>query len=305
MIATCTLNPSLDYYLEFEDEIDDDKTNRSTLEYYEAGGKGINVSVVLNNLGIPTKAFGFLGGFAKDFYISLLSKYSYIQPNFTYIDGNTRINIKCVGKENISLNAVGPYITHESMENLKAKVLRMNEGDFFVLNGNTQPNLNDDVKEMLKELIGNGVKVIVDTNYDLLKEIVELKPFLIKTTAPELESCYGELDDSKDVAKVAKELHELGAENVVIIYEDEKAVLASSEGMYKCKFVHDEIVNSVGVGDSLVAGFIMNYIRSHDVVDSFRFGAACGSATAYSKSLATREKVDKCYEEVEVKKIDD
>lgn len=305
MIATCTLNPSLDYYLEFEEELEDGKTNRSTLEYYEAGGKGINVSVVLNNLGIPTKAFGFLGGFAKDFYISLLTKYSNIQPNFTYIDGNTRINVKCIGKEEMDLNAVGPYITHESMENLKAKVLRLNEGDFFVLNGNTQPNLNEAVKEMLKELIANGVNVIVDTNVDLLKEIIPLKPFLIKTTAEDLEPFYGELDDSKDVAAVAKKFHEDGAENAVIVYEGEKAVLACAEGTFKCKFVHDEIVNSVGVGDSLVAGFIMNYIRSHDAVDSLRFGAACGSATAYSKSLATREKVDKCYEEVEVKQIDD
>ncbi len=305
MIATCTLNPSLDYYLEFEDEIESDKTNRSTLEYYEAGGKGINVSVVLNNLGVPSKAFGFLGGFVKDYYISLLTKYSNIQPNFTYIDGNTRINIKCLGKDNIDLNAVGPYITQESMENLKAKVLRLNEGDFFVLNGNTQPNLNEDIISLLKELIDNGVKVIVDTNIDLLKEVIKLKPFLVKTTVEELENVYGELDSAKDVAKVAKEFYQNGAEHAVIIYESEKAMMASKEGCFKCKFVYDEIVNSVGVGDSFVAGFIMNYIRSHDAVDSFRFGAACGCATAYSKSLATREKVDKYYEEVEVKEIDD
>lgn len=305
MIATCTLNPSLDYYLEFEEKLGEHITNRSTLEYYEAGGKGINVSVVLNNLGIPSKAYGFLGGFAKDFYISLLSKYSYIEPNFTYIDGNTRINVKCLGKENISLNAVGPYITHESMESLKNKVLRLNEDDFFVLNGNTQPNLNDAVKEMLKELIDMGVKVIVDTNYDLLKDIITLKPFFVKTTVEDLLPFYEKLEKEEDIAKVAKEIHENGAEHSVIVYERDKAIMACESGTYKCKFVYDEIVNSVGVGDSLVGGFIMNYLRSHDAVDSFRFGAACGSATAYSKSFATREKVDKCYEEVEVEKLDD
>lgn len=119
MICTCTMNPSLDYYLEFDENIKNGKLNRSNLEYYEAGGKGINVSIVLNNLGIPTKAFGFIGGFTKDFYISLLAKYENIHPNFTYTDGHTRVNVKLHGKDEVTdIHAMGPYITHEDMQKL-------------------------------------------------------------------------------------------------------------------------------------------------------------------------------------------
>ncbi|MBR2067602.1 MAG: 1-phosphofructokinase family hexose kinase [Solobacterium sp.] len=306
MIVTCTLNPSLDCYMEFNDEIKEGRVNRSVLEYYEAGGKGINVSVVLNNLGVPTKAYGFLGGFVKDFYLSLLSKYERIEPNFTYIEGNTRINLKLIHEDtDTDLNACGPYITDEAMENLRAKVSRLDEGDYFALCGNTQPNLNESVKEMVQELQDAKVKVILATNYDLLITLLDKKPFLVKITDDELHKYYDDLEDAKDYGRIAKELREKGAENVLVVYDNEKTVLSCEMGEFTCKFAHDDVVNSVGVGDSLVAGFLMNYIRSRDVVDSFRFGSACGSATAYSKTLATREKVDTYYQEVEVRKLND
>ena len=123
MICTCTLNPSLDYYLEFSEKVEDGKTNRSDLEYFEAGGKGINISIVLNNLQIPSRAYGFLGGFTRDFYINLLQEYSYIEPNFTYIDGHTRINIKLHDGRDTDLNATGPYINESDMRKLKEKVV--------------------------------------------------------------------------------------------------------------------------------------------------------------------------------------
>ena len=153
MICTCTMNPSLDYYLEFDENIKNGKLNRSNLEYYEAGGKGINVSIVLNNLGIPTKAFGFIGGFTKDFYISLLAKYENIHPNFTYTDGHTRVNVKLHGKDEVTdIHAMGPYITHEDMQKLVKKTESMYEQDYFVLAGNTQEWLIDETEEMLKKL---------------------------------------------------------------------------------------------------------------------------------------------------------
>lgn len=303
MIVTCTLNPSLDCYMEFEDNLELGKTNRSLLEYYEAGGKGINVSVVLNNLGVPSKAFGFLGGFAKDFYISLLTKYNQIQPSFTYIDGNTRINIKCIGDENTDLNANGPYITKENIEALKTKIERLDEGDYFVLSGNTQKYLEEDVEEMMKDLIDENVNVVLDTNHSLIQKMVKYQPFLVKRSVHELEEEY-DVDDTKDVIEIGKKLYEAGAKHVIISEDDETAIFVYEGGTYRAKLVHDDVVNTVGIGDSLVAGFLMQYIRSKDALDSFKFAAACGSATAYSKTLATREKVDKFYEEVELKEIE-
>ena len=303
MIVTCTLNPSLDCYMEFEDDIELGKTNRSNLEYYEAGGKGINVSVVLSNLGVRSKALGFLGGFAKDFYISLLSKYDQIQPNFTYIEGNTRINIKCIEKRYTDINAKGPYITNKDVESLKVKLKKLDEGDYFVLGGNTQDYIQDSIKEIIKEMAEEGVYVVLDTNKSLVEECLEFKPLLIKTTAEELEEQY-DIDDFEDIVKYGKEMYAKGAKNVIVVDKDETVIFVCDKGAYTAKLVHDEVVNNVGLGDSVVAGFIMNYMRSKDVLDSLKFAAACGSATAYSKSFATREKVDKFYDEVEVKEID-
>lgn len=308
MICTCTLNPSLDYYMEFDKGIDgNDAVNRSQLEYYEAGGKGINVSIVLNNLGIPTRTFGFIGGFTKDFYISLLSKYEDIRPNFTYIDGHTRINVKCSAQGQwTDLNASGPYITHEDMENLKRKVATLYSQDYFVLAGHTQEYLVDSVEEMIRNAIKDEVKVVLDTNAELVKKILPCKPFMIKTTANELPMFIdSEVKDEADVIAGAKKLHEAGARYVIVTIQSRTAILVCKEGVYRVPLTRDEkYVSFVGTGDSLIAGFLMNYMRTKDPLDSFRFGASCGSATAYSKGLATREKIDSFYETTKVEKTE-
>lgn len=308
MICTCTLNPSLDYYMEFDKGIDgNDAVNRSQLEYYEAGGKGINVSIVLNNLGIPTRTFGFIGGFTKDFYISLLSKYEDIRPNFTYIDGHTRINVKCSAQGQwTDLNASGPYITHEDMENLKRKVATLYSQDYFVLAGHTQEYLVDSVEEMIRNAIKDEVKVVLDTNAELVKKILPCKPFMIKTTAKELPMFIdSEVKDEADVIAGAKKLHEAGARYVIVTIQSRTAILVCKEGVYRVPLTRDEkYVSFVGTGDSLIAGFLMNYMRTKDPLDSFRFGASCGSATAYSKGLATREKIDSFYETTKVEKTE-
>lgn len=306
MICTCTLNPSLDYYMEFDHALKDGATNRSQLEYYEAGGKGINVSIVLNNLMIPTRAFGFLGGFTRDFYITLLQKYEYIQPNFTYIEGHTRINVKLHDTESdTDLNAAGPYITSGDMENLKSKVARLDLGDYFVLAGASPEYLTKDIVEMLKSTMESGVRVVLDTSPEVIQDCLAAKPFLIKTTPEELAAVAGhELKDRDAVIAAAKDLVSAGAGNVIVVTNKEIAALACSAGVYECPLVRTEkAISMVGTGDALVAGFLMNYLRSNDAVDSFRFGACCGIATAYSKGLATREKIDSFYESTKVEKI--
>ena len=306
MICTCTLNPSLDYYLEFSNKIEKGKTNRSDLEYYEAGGKGINISIVLNNLQIPTRAYGFLGGFTKEFYVNLLQEYSYIEPNFTYVEGHTRINVKLSdGKQITDLNATGPYINETDMKKLSDKVGRLGEGDYFCLAGICTSYLEDDVIRMLEDCIKNGVKVALDTNPRIMSQMLVHKPFLVKFTAEELGNEVKKSLTYEEIVDAAKTTVGAGAQNVLILEGKDKAILASSEGCYECGLLHQEkTVNTVGTGDSLTAGFLMNYLRSSDVVDSFKFGASCASATAYSKGLATREKIDSFYETTEVKKID-
>jgi 1-phosphofructokinase len=282
------------------------RMNRSNLEYYEAGGKGINVSIVLNNLGIPSRALGFIGGFTKDFYISLLAKYDHIIPNFTYINGHTRINVKCHASEHTNMNAAGPYITDGDMKNLYSKAERLAEGDYFVLAGITPEYLEDEVLDMLKMLIDNGVRVVLDTNPSLMKKALPLIPFMIKTTSGEYFEMMGEEIHSIDeAASAAKKLHELGCMNAIIFFENKEAAFSCDKGTYKAEILHhDKAVNTVGTGDSMIAGFMMDYLRTRDAVDSFRFGASCGSATAYSKGLATREKIDAMYESTELIRLD-
>ena len=305
MIFTCTMNPSLDYYLEFDGPLISGRPNRSQLEYYEAGGKGINVSIVLNNLGIPSRTLGFVGGFTKDFYISLLAKYEHILPNFTYIDGHTRINVKCIGEVDTDLNAVGPYITHDNMDNLVKKAERLDQGDYFVLAGITQEYLEEETEKMLRNLIACGVKVVLDTNPSLMKEMLADKPFMIKTTPAELAALSGMPAGTKEeCVQAALAVRDAGCEHVMILYDDADALFISADGAFESPLTHAEhFINTVGTGDSIVAGFLMNYLRTRDALDSFRFGASCGSATAYSKRLATREKIDAAYSNTEVTKI--
>ncbi len=302
MICTCTLNPSLDYYLEFEESVQEGKTNRSTLEYYEAGGKGINVSIVLNNLLIPTRAFGFLGGFSREFYIKLLQKYEYVRPNFTYIEGHTRINVKVQDHDvATALNAAGPYITDQDMKNLYEKADRLDEGDYFVLGGTCQSYLKEDVEKMIINCIHNDVRVCLDSDCDLMYDLLEHKPFMVKTTSSELCAHKNVEETFEHTVEACKEMYALGARHVLAVYDKKQAILVCESGVYVTKLLRQQkAVSMVGASDALTAGFLMNYLRSSDPVDSFKFGSCCGVATAYSKGLATREKIDSFYSDVEV-----
>ncbi len=307
MICTCTLNPSLDYFMECDQEVQNNVLNRSSLEYYQAGGKGINVSIVLNNLGIPTRAFGFIGGFTKDFYIDLLARYEYIRPNFTYTNGHTRINVKLHNKDMATtINAAGPYITNSDMDNLAAKISRLTEGDYLVLAGNTQPYLMDEVKKMLKDAIAEKVKVCMDTDPQLMKEMVQEGLFLIKTTPGELSQLVGKtLQGEQEILDSAKQLHADGVENVMVVSDNKDGILVCKEGIFKVQLPNAaNPMYAVGTGDSMVAGFLMDYMRSRDVLESFRFGAACGTANVYSKGFASRERINEYFEVTEVTKLE-
>lgn len=307
MIYTCTLNPSLDYYMEFENDLSSIETNRSQLEYYEAGGKGINVSIVLNNLMIPTRALGFIGGFTKDFYINLLQKYEYIQPSFTYIEGHTRINVKAkVNGSDIDLNAAGPYITEKSIDQLINKVDRLDHNDIFVFSGNSPEYLLDKVDKMISICHENGVRIVLDTNPAIIRKSLKYKPFLINPSTFELAKIVDkECNTQEEIINAAKECVSMGAINVMVRLTNEGSILVNEDGVYKAEHSteHDVIVNTVGTNDAMVAGFVMNSLRTGKAVDSFRYANCCGEATIFSKNLEIRGKINSLYEKMVVEKI--
>lgn len=307
MIYTCTLNPSLDYYMEFEKELTDKRTNRSQLEYYEAGGKGINVSIVLSNLMIPSRAVGFLGGFTKDFYISLLDKYEYLQPNFSYIDGHTRINVKTkAGLTNVDLNAAGPYITQEHMKTLKTKIDRLDENDIFVFSGTTLSYLERSVEEMIEMCCNNNVRVVLDTSVGVMKKCLKYNPYLICPSLEELEDLVGySCSEEEKVKEALKKCVQDGAKHVLLYRRGKESIMATEEGVYRAKALTKDgaVVDTVGTQDAMVAGFVMSSLRTPKSIECFRYANCCKEATLFLKSLEIRERINEIYSQIEIEEI--
>ena len=304
MIYTCTLNPSLDYYMEF-DQVELGKTNRSSLEYFEAGGKGINVSIVLNNLMIPSRALGFVGGFTRDFFISLLQKYEYIEPVFTFIEGHTRINVKVKGRKETELNAKGPSITEEDMRMMLRRVERINRSDMFVLSGNCPKNLSEMVEKMIGICHENEVKFVLDINPALYPRLLPYRPFLIRPNLSDLRRLSGQpLETDRQIVDCVRGLYGEEAENIIVMNGRKGSLLINREGAWHANSVEAKVVNSVGAADAMIAGFVMNYLRSRDIISTFRYANCCGVATIFSKGMATREKIDSLFDEIEITRID-
>lgn len=308
MIYTCTLNPSLDYYMEFESALSNETPNRSQLEYYEAGGKGINVSIVLNNLMIPSRALGFLGGFTKEFYINLLERYEYIQPSFNYIEGHTRINVKVkAGEGEVDLNAAGPYILDKNMDQLLIKCDRFDENDILVFSGNSPEYLMDKVDQLINMCSMNNVRIVLDTNPSVIKRCLKYQPYLINPSIVDLSRITNlECKTSEEIILAAKECVRQGAKNVMVRLESKSSLLINADGVFKASHIAMEVpdVNTVGTSDAMVAGFVMNSLRTSKVIECFKFANSCSIATAFSKSLEIREKVNAIYDQVQVDKLE-
>ncbi|MEA4874325.1 Tagatose-6-phosphate kinase [bioreactor metagenome] len=309
MIYTCTLNPSLDYYMEFAEDLNGSHTNRSQLEYFEAGGKGINVSIVLNNLMIPSRAVGFLGGFTKDFYINLLQRYEYIQPSFTYIEGHTRINVKAkTSTGDVDLNAAGPYIIDKSMEQLKNRLDRLDENDILVFSGNSPEYLLEQIEDMIRMCSENGVRIVLDTNPTIIQRCLKYNPYLINPSLLELSQIVNrDLTGVDEIIEAAKNCVRQGAKNVMVRLEADGSILANPEGVFKASHLGKETihVNTVGTSDAMVAGFVMSSLRTPKPLECFKFANSCSEATVFSKSLEIRDKVNALYDQVQVEKLQD
>ncbi|MBO4919648.1 MAG: 1-phosphofructokinase family hexose kinase, partial [Erysipelotrichaceae bacterium] len=216
MIYTCTTNPSLDYFISLP-ELHRGLDNRSDMELFEAGGKGVNVSIVLNNFHIPNVALGFLGGFTKDYYLNFITDYPYIQPLFTTIKDNTRINVKIMDKEvQTDINAKGPHITDEEFNKFRQRLNNVYAGDYFILSGNIEEEIKDKMVDVIHELAQENVRIILDTDLDILKKCLDTRIYAVK------------LNDSntkEDILKEGKELIEKGAEYVLYSAPDKNPYL--------------------------------------------------------------------------------
>lgn len=305
MIYTCTLNPSLDYYMSF-DKIEPGKLNRSVEEHYEAGGKGINVSIVLNNLRIPSRALGFVGGFTRDYFMEHLKRYTYIEPNFTYIKDHTRINVKAFAGLETTLNARGPQVSDEEKRQMLRRIEKLNSYDILVLSGSCPDNCFEMAENMMQYCQENEVKIVLDTKPSTMLAFLKYHPLLVKPNLEELEEMFnGTIFTEQDIVRDARKLVELGAENCIVSLGGDGAILVNKTGAYKTNVAPGSVKNTIGAGDSVVAGFLMNYLRSQDMIQIFRYASACGSATALSHTLCTREEVEALVDQITVTKIEE
>ena len=300
MIYTVTFNPSLDYIVSVED-FKTGTTNRTSSELILPGGKGLNVSMVLGNLGLENTAFGFAAGFTGAEIVRRVEERG-VKADFIPVPGGiSRINLKLKSIEGTEINGCGPVIGKDALEQLLEKLAVLGEGDVLVLAGSIPRSVPDDIYgEILRRLSGKAVLTVVDAERELLVKVLEYHPFLVKPNNHELGEIFGvELADREAVIPYAKRLREMGAGNVLVSLAGEGAVLAAEDGnIYEAPAPKGKLINGVGAGDSMVAGFLAGWMRKKDYRYAFHMGMAAGSASAFSEFLATREEVMAVYRQL-------
>ncbi len=306
MIYTVTFNPSLDYIV----SVDDFKiglTNRTSSELLLPGGKGINVSTVLMNLGIESTALGFIAGFTGEEVVRRLEKMG-VKNGFIQIEeGFTRINLKLKSIDGMEINGMGPAIGEEKVQLLMDKLDTLGEGDVLFLSGSIPASMPDDAyQKIMERLDGRGVQIAVDATKDLLLNVLPYHPFLIKPNNHELGEIFGvELKTRESVVPYAKKLQEKGAVNVLVSMAGEGAVLVAEDGsVYETPAPKGKLVNGVGAGDSMVAGFMAGYMEKQDYKHAFHMGVASGSASAFSENLATKPEIEAVYQQLRDNRLD-
>ncbi|MGN0449303.1 MAG: 1-phosphofructokinase [Ruminococcus sp.] len=294
MIYTVTLNPSIDYVVRLESLVTG-ITNRTTSEEYYFGGKGINVSCVLAELDLESTAFGFVAGFTGDAIEKGIRNDKIITDFIRLEKGISRINVKIKANDETEINCQGPHIEESELLRLLNKVDRVKDGDTLVIAGNVPNTMPDDVYERILERIkGKKVRIVVDATKKLLLNSLKYKPFLIKPNRQELSEIFEtEISTEADIEKYAKELQKMGAQNVLISLGGDGAMLIDEFGeKHKQGVLKEKVINTVGSGDSMVAGFIAGYEKEHSYPYALKLGSACGNATAFLSGLATKEKIN-------------
>ena len=301
MIYTVTFNPAIDYVV-WLDRLEPGAINRARQELIQFGGKGINVSVVLGNLGVENRALGFLAGFTGQAVEQGLAEAGVHTDFIRLSQGVTRINVKVKGKEETELNGRGPNIGPEALEQLFGKLDRLASPDILVLAGSIPASLPSDIYEqIMARLDGTGVRVVVDAEGELLSNVLRYRPFLIKPNNLELGGIFGrKLQTVGEIRECAVALQERGARNVLVSMAGDGAILLDEQGgFHQIAAPRGTVRNSVGAGDSMVAGFLAGYLQSGNYDQALRMGTATGSATAFSDGLATWETVEELLRQLE------
>ncbi len=302
MIYTVTLNPSIDYIVRL-DQVQVGSVNRMDSDDKFAGGKGINVSRVLKRLDIPNTATGFIGGFTGKFITDTLAEEE-IETCFVQVAEDTRINVKIKADQETEINGTGPNVEPAQLEELKAILSSLTAEDTVVFAGSSAKNLGNVIyKDLIALTRKTGAQVVCDFEGQTLIDSLDYQPLLVKPNNHELGAIFGvKLESLDEIEKYARELLAKGAQNVIISMAGDGALLVTSEGAYFAKPIKGTVKNSVGAGDSMVAGFTGEFVKSKDAVESFKWGVACGTATTFSDDLATAEFIKETYEKVEVEK---
>lgn len=294
MIYTVTFNPSLDYIIRV-DNFRTGQINRTAREMILPGGKGVNVSIVLSNLGHDSKALGFTAGIIGEDLEDLLQK-SGVSTDFIRVkNGCSRINVKMRSDTETEINGQGPVIEEDEIRQLFARLDQIESGDYLVISGSVPNTLpNDMYEQIMQRLEGRGVRIVVDAEKDLMTRVLKYRPFLVKPNHLELGGIFGvSLVSQAEVLPYAERLQSMGARNVLVSMAGEGAVLLSESGeVFRAPAPKGALVNSVGAGDSMVAGFLAGWIEQGSYDSAFRMGLCAGSASAFSEQLAKRHEVE-------------
>ncbi len=304
MIITVTFNPAIDYNITLND-FTTNSINKFDNYNYMVGGKGINNSVLLNNIGIKSTATGFIGGFSGEKLMHDISRYDNIYLDFIETDGDTRINVKLATKDSeTEINGKGQFINSDMFCKLIDKIRNYDQIEYLLISGsvpNSYPNAYEETLDALSDL---DIKIAIDTTKDQLLKSLKYSPFLIKPNILELEEIFNTKISSKDgIVVCARKLIEQGAQNVVVSLGKDGALFVNKDLVYCAKAPIGKVINTVGSGDSLVAGFIAKYLETGNYKDSFRFSIACGSATAFSEQIAKSELIHMLYNNIQVNEL--
>lgn len=300
MFYTVTLNPALDYILQVDD-FGIGKINRTKTEKILPGGKGLNVSIVLKNLEIDTVAIGFIAGFTGDELRKQMEQKG-VKTEFIKVqNGITRINVKISSNQETALNGIGPDIDEKDIEELLQKINEITSDDLVILSGNIPKSIPKNIYQIICDILEkNNVTFVVDATRELLIDVLKYKPFLIKPNKEELEETFKVKITTKDeLVTYAKKLQDMGAQNVLISLGGDGAILLNKEGkVYYSKAPKGKVINTVGAGDSMVAGFLAGYKKTKDYEQAFKMGIATGSASAFSMDLATAKEVENLLKDI-------
>ena len=300
MFYTITLNPALDYISQVDD-FDIGKINRTKTEKILPGGKGLNVSMVLKNLGVDSVAIGFIAGFTGDELKKQMEQKG-VKTEFIKVqNGMTRINVKISSNQETALNGIGPDIDEKDIEELLQKINEITSDDLVILSGNIPKSIPKNIYQIICDILEkNNVTFVVDATRELLIDVLKYKPFLIKPNKEELEETFKVKITTKDeLVTYAKKLQDMGAQNVLISLGGDGAMLLNKEDkVYYSKAPKGKVINTVGAGDSMVAGFLAGYKKTKDYEQAFKMGIATGSASAFSMDLATAKEVENLLKDI-------